>query len=186
MERRRSRGVLPTANRVLLAAGALGIVAMMAHICVNAGLRAFAGSPLTGTNEIVTYWYMPLVALFGFVAAQHDGGHTEARVAFDRLPRANRVELHVAGLALTGLLCAGFAWFGLLEALRNFDLRLTGGVTEVTMWPVTFAVPAAYAVLALQTVTEAALAVRRARDGDPRPDRTPDRTGERGRADAAQ
>lgn len=163
-------GALSTANRLLLATGALGIVVMMLHIAVNAALRAFANQPLTGTNEIVTYWYMPLIALFGFVAAQHDGGHTQARMVFDRLPRVNRVELHVAGLVLTGLVCAAFAWFGLLEAIRNFGMRLTGGVTEVTMWPVTFAVPVTYAVLTLQVATEAALAVRRARGRSETPD----------------
>ncbi|GAB3482771.1 TRAP transporter small permease [Nocardiopsis coralliicola] len=154
---------LDGANRALIAAGAVGIVAMMLHTAANAVARAVLGAPLTGTNEMVTYWYMPLVALIGFVVAQRDGTHTEARLLFDRMPRATRLEVRVGGLLLAAAMCAGFGGFGLAEAVHGHRLGLAGGVMQVTMWPVLYLVAATYAVLTLQMLAEAASVVLRAR-----------------------
>lgn len=152
---------LEAANRVLLVIGAVAVVAMMLHVVANALLRSVNNAPLTGTNEYVTYWYMPLVALLGFIVAQRDGVHTEASVLFDRLPRRNRTEIRVGGLLLTGLICLGFAWFGGQEAMDSWETKLTGGVVDVVIWPVTFLVPVAYTVLSLQVLTEAVMVVLR-------------------------
>ncbi|MCP2237116.1 TRAP transporter small permease [Prauserella halophila] len=153
--------ILDIAGRVLLALGAAAVVVMMLHIVTNAAMRAFADAPLTGTNEYVTYWYMPVVAMLGFVVAQREWGHTEATVVHDRLPRRNRFELRIAGLVLVGVVCAGFAWFGWLEALHNRELELTGGVIGVVVWPVTFLVPVTYTVLTVHVLTEVALLLTR-------------------------
>lgn len=155
--RARIMACLDAANRSLLVIGAVAVVVMMLHIVANALLRSMNNTPLTGTNEYVTYWYMPLVALLGFIVAQREGVHTEASVLFDRLPRRNRIELHIAGLVLTGVICAGFAYFGWREAMHNWELKLTGGVVGVVIWPMTFLIPVTYAVLAVQVVTEAVM-----------------------------
>lgn len=157
MARRWTLSALDVANRVLMAVGAVAVVVMMLHIVINAVMRSVNDTPLTGTNEYVTYWYMPLVALLGFVVAQRERMHTEASVLFDRLPRRNRTELHVLGLVLTGLMCAGFAFFGWREAVHNWEIGLTGGVVGVVIWPMTFLVPVTYAVLTVQVFMEAVM-----------------------------
>lgn len=146
---------------MLLAVGAFGVLAMMVHIVANALVRSLNNTPITGTHEVVTYWYMPLVALVGFVVAQREGAHTEASVVFDRLPRANRRELHLAGLVLTAAVCAGFAYFGWLEAWHNAEIGLTGGMIGVVIWPMTFLAPVAYATLGVQVLVEAGRLLRR-------------------------
>lgn len=161
MTRRPSVRVLRAVNWVLLVVGAAAIVVMMIHIVVNALLRSVNNSPLTGTNELVAYWYMPLVGFIGFIVAQRDRSHTEARVLFDRLPTVSRQELHVAGLLLAAAMCAGFAYFGFQEATHNQEIGLTDGVTGVPIWPSTYLVPVTYAVLAVQMLTEMVLTVRR-------------------------
>lgn len=161
MVRTRPMKVFDVANRVLLVIGAVAVVVMMLHIVVNAIMRSVGDAPLTGTNEYVTYWYMPLVAMLGFIVAQRARSHTEAAVVFDRLPRRNRFELRVIGLLLVAVMCGGFAYFGWIEAVHNWELELTGGVIGVVIWPVTFLVPITYAVLAVQVLTEVVLLSRR-------------------------
>lgn len=160
MTRGKPPRVLTAVNRVLLVVGAAGVVLMMLHIIANAALRSAGSSALAGANEYVEYWYMPIVAFLGFIIAMRERSHTEARVLFDRFPRPSQVEVQVFGLVLTAAMCAGFAYFGFADALHNREIGLTGGVTGVVIWPVTFLPAVTYAVLTVQALTQAVLAVR--------------------------
>lgn len=142
----------------------LALLLMMGHTVANALTRYAASTPIDGTNEYVSFWYLPLVAVLGFYLAQRGGAHIEARLVFDRLPLANRIEMQLLGQALTIVLCAGFGYFGFVEALDAYRIGQTGGVTEVAVWPVMFIVPLAFALLTLQLVLDAVAVIRR---GDP-------------------
>lgn len=69
---------------------------------------------------------MPSARLTSFPCAQQRGEHIEARLAFNRIPWPNRVEIQVVGRLLTVTMCLGFVYFGIAEAMRNFDIQLTG------------------------------------------------------------
>lgn len=168
---------LDAVHRLLVAVGAVAVVVMMLNIVANALMRSLANAPLTSTNEYVTYWYMPLVALLGFVVAQRHRAHTEASVLFDRLPPANRRELRIAGLLITAVVCAGFAYYGWLEAAHSFRIGLTGGVTGVTIWPMVFLVPITYTVLTAQVLTESVRAALTPGSSDQTPQEAPDARG---------
>lgn len=160
------------AARILLrgveALVAVALILLMLHTVVNAFLRTFTSTSLTGTLEYVTYWYLPAVALLGFICAQKERSHVEAELIFNRLPRANQLEIQVAGQVLTVLLCVAFAYYGLVEAIENWHIGLIGGVTGVTIWPVTFLVPFAFGVMAVQVVLEV-ISVLKYRDPAGRP-----------------
>src|SRR5699024_579119 len=51
------------------------IIVMMVHIVVHALTRSLFDAPIYGTNEIVEYWYLPVVALLGIPAAQLQKEH---------------------------------------------------------------------------------------------------------------
>jgi TRAP-type C4-dicarboxylate transport system permease small subunit len=140
---------------------------MMLHVTVNAVLRTFADEPLPNTLEYVQYWYLPAVAFLGFIAAQRRGQHVAADLLYTKLPRlAQRIVLAVF-LVVSAVLCLGFAWFGLDEALHAYEIRKTAGVSEVPAWPAYFLVPLAFGSLTLQFVLAAIRAVRSA---DPEPE----------------
>lgn len=160
MTRGKPPRVLNAVNGVLLVVGAAGVVLMMMHIVANAALRSAGSSALTGTNEYVEYWYMPTVAFLGFIIAMRERSHTEARVLFDWFPRRNQIEIDVFGLVVTAAMCAGFAVYGFQDALHNWEIGLTGGVTGVIIWPVTFLPAITYAVLTVQALIQATVVVR--------------------------
>lgn len=133
---------------------------MMVHITVNALMRTFAQSPLPNTLEIVQYWYMPIVAFLGFVAAQYRGQHIAADLVFLMLPQAVRRYVLAAGCLLGAVLMAGFAWYGWGEAMHALQIRKTAGVSDLIAWPGYFLVPVALGSLTVQLVLAAVNAVR--------------------------
>jgi TRAP-type C4-dicarboxylate transport system permease small subunit len=158
------------AERALEIFAAIAVIVMMLHVVANAMMRTVANSPIDGTNEYVGYWYLPLVAFIGFVIAQRRSEHIEARLIFDRLPKRNQREIAAAGLLLVTVTCAGFAWYGLQEAIENYHLGLTAGVTGVTIWPVTFIVPVSFVLLGMLCAVEAIADLLGVRDPADHPD----------------
>lgn len=139
---------------------AVALVLLMLHTVLNAFLRTFTSTSLTGTLEYVTYWYLPAIALLGFICAQKEHSHIEAALIFSKLPRANQVEIQILGQVLTIALSVAFAYYGLVEAIENWHIGLIGGVTGVTIWPVTFLVPFAFAVMAVQVLLDMLAVIR--------------------------
>lgn len=129
---------------------AVVILVMMIHIVFNGVLRAFFRMPIPFTLEIVQYWYLPVVALLGFVAAQHRGQHIAADFLFDLLPSLMKRYVLFLVLVVCALIAAGFAWFGFSEALHAMQTGRTAGSTTIPTWPVYFLVPAIFGSLTLQ------------------------------------
>jgi TRAP-type C4-dicarboxylate transport system permease small subunit len=137
---------------------------MMLHVTANALLRTFAGSPIPNSLEIVQYWYLPIVAFLGFVAAQHRSQHIAADLVFQLLPRSVRRYVLAFVFAVCGLLCLGVAWYSWPEALHSMDIRKTAGVSDIPSWPTYFLPPLAFAALTVQFGIAAARAVARPED----------------------
>lgn len=124
------------------------IFIMMLHVVANALSRYFLNHPLEGTNEIVSYWYLPLIVAVGFVAAEYRNEHIEARLVFDLFPTRVKYEVHFWGIVLVMLTSLLLVWFTGREAIHNMEIGLTGGVSGIVIWPATFGVPVAYLGLA--------------------------------------
>jgi TRAP-type C4-dicarboxylate transport system permease small subunit len=61
------------------------VFALMLHTLANVALRYVFNSPLGGTLEYVSYWYMPIVAFLGMILAKQARQIIEAPILFDRL-----------------------------------------------------------------------------------------------------
>lgn len=138
----------------------LALVAMMLHTVANAVSRRFFDAPLDGTNELVAYWYLPIIALVGFVAAHWRREHIRVSLVVDRLRLRNQVEYLVLSRVIGILLCVALSWFGLSEALRNLSVGMTAGVTSLVVWPVSFLVPVVFVLLGILFVADIVRAVR--------------------------
>ena len=134
--------------------------AMMVQITANAVMRTYFDSPIEYTLETVQYWYMPVLALLGFMAAQRRGQHIAADLIFSRLPQVSRrpvmATLHLAGAVVT----AGLAYYGWTEAVEAFEIRKHAGISPLPAWPVYFLVPVTFVVMTVQFVRAAIDTVR--------------------------
>ncbi|NUS93681.1 MAG: TRAP transporter small permease [Nocardia sp.] len=164
----RATGARPPRLRLLIEVPAVIVLfVMMLHVTANALLRAFASSPIQNTLEITQYIYLPIIALLGFMAAQARGEHIVADLVTHYFPRRVRRAVLGTGYAAALIVMAGFAWYGLDEALHARDIGQTAGVSTVVSWPVLFLVPIAFGVLAVQLGLAAVRALRGGEDADP-------------------
>ena len=148
--------------------GVIVIFVMMAHVVYNALSRTFANAPVANTLEMVENIYLPIVALLGFVAAQHRGQHVAAELVFQAIPSVTRRVVLACVMVLCAALTGAFAWFGVGEALHRFDIGQTAGLSDIPSWWVYFLVPAAFGALACQFLYGAWLALTgEAPDVDP-------------------
>ena len=138
---------------------------MMLHITANALMRAFADDPLPDTLELVQYWYLPIVAFLGFIAAQHRGQHIAADLIFERLPRVVRPYVLCLMWILCAAVSAGFTWFGWPEAVHAYKLTRTAGVSDLVSWPTYFLPPLCFGILTVQFGWAAVRAITKPEEG---------------------
>jgi TRAP-type C4-dicarboxylate transport system, large permease component len=147
---------LGTLVTLIRTAAVFGVMLLMLHTLANVFGRYLFNTPLRGTNEIVAFWYLPLIAFPGFVFAQILNRHISANILFDVLPKRNQREVAI-GIALIGAaLCGAFAYYTFQEALHSMAQgRHVVGTSAVIVWPTTFLPPVAFAALSVLFLIEA-------------------------------
>lgn len=133
--------------RVLQALAGVATVGLMLHVVANALLRTFYQEPIRATLEYVQYWYVPVIALLGFVVAEGRRAHIEANLVFERLGSSSQVGVQLVTRLVALLAAAAFAYFSFGEAVEAMRTTRTAGSLRITVWPVWFAVPLAFGLL---------------------------------------
>ena len=140
---------------------AAAIIVMMLHIVAHALARSIFHAPIYGTNEIVEYWYLPIVALLGIPAAQLQKEHITVTMAIERAKPATAAVFTVFACLLGALVSVAFAWFGLMKALENTAIGSTADVSAVITWPVYYLVPVVFVLLAVLYILDVVAMLRR-------------------------
>ncbi|WP_240372891.1 TRAP transporter small permease [Brevibacterium zhoupengii] len=153
-----------TLNKWLTIVTAAAVIVMMLHIVIHALTRSLFDAPIYGTNEIVEYWYLPIVALLGIPAAQLQKEHITVTMVTERASKATASVFKIFACILGALVSLSFAWFGLMKALENMAIGSTADVSDVITWPVYFLVPVVFVLLAALYILDAVLI---ARTGEP-------------------
>lgn len=164
-------------DKVLSVLTAIAVVAMMLHVVLHALMRFFLNSPLYGTNEIVAYWYLPIVALLGIPAAHLQNEHITVVLLVENLSKKVRNIFMIFACAMSALVSFGFMIYGFREAMDKMGMGATAGVTDIITWPVYFLVPLVFFAMTALYVLEIVIAIR---TGDPDIDV---RTGEKAEAE---
>jgi TRAP-type C4-dicarboxylate transport system permease small subunit len=147
-------------NNSLSVVASIATILMMLHVVVHALSRYLFRAPFYGTNELVQFWYLPIIVLVGLVAAQLQKEHIAVTLATDKM-RPTTANVFRGFANLVGILISvGFAWFGLEEALSNMRIGSTAGVTDIITWPVYFLVPIVFALFAVLLIVETVLIIR--------------------------
>lgn len=152
-------------NKWLTVTTAAAIIVMMVHIVTHALARSIFHAPIYGTNEIVEYWYLPIVALLGIPAAQLQKEHITVTMAIDRARPATAAVFTTFACLLGAFVSLAFAWFGLTKALQNTAIRSTADVSDIITWPVYYLVPIVFVLLAVLYALDAVVILRRRTTG---------------------
>ncbi|MGP6173660.1 TRAP transporter small permease [Corynebacterium sp. A21] len=129
--------------RVSLYIGGAAALAMVINVFLDVVLRFLLNSPIQGTNQFVSFWWMLPVVFFGLAAAQQYGEHTDLPIVHDHLSDRGQAVIALVALTCTGLFALLIGWFGLGNALDQAIVGEYDSSTGVTIWPPRFAIPIA-------------------------------------------
>lgn len=134
--------------------GAAAGLAMVVNVFLDVALRFGLNSPIQGTNQFVSYWWMLPLVFFGLAAAQHYGEHTDLPIVYERLnPRGQQI-MAIFALVCSGIFVALIGWAGLNNAFEQMAVGEYDSSTGVTVWPPRFAIPLACLAFLLVIIAE--------------------------------
>ena len=140
---RRFRSILMTA---VTAAATLVLIVMMLHTVASTASRSLFNRPLEGTYEISEFWYLPLVSLFGLLAAHLNREHIQVHAFTELLPPAAQRVSHLLIRVLGALTCLGIGVATLVKGLEDARVGTTAGLTDIPAWPPLLVIPVVFLV----------------------------------------
>ena len=156
----KSRPGLTKSGSVLIgaidAAAVAALVAMMIHVLANVAARRVMGETVPLTFELTQFYYLPILALLGFVAAQHRGENITSDVFYSLFSRGEKRAITAATSIIGAVIAFGLAYYTLERAEYAVGVRLEYGVTSLQVWPVLYLVPACFAVMGALVLVQGA------------------------------
>ncbi|MZR30652.1 TRAP transporter small permease [Sneathiella litorea] len=116
---------------------AFTVILMCLHVAAGIVVRGLFSATLDGTVEIVSHFYMVIVAFVPWAYVQRKGEHVSVDILLAVLPEwANRVFRVIANL-LTLIVLSYFAWALMDMAIRQMGLGelVETGTMDIPVWP---------------------------------------------------
>ena len=134
------------ASQALYLVAILAILVMMLHICADVVLRSFFSSPIVGTLEITTFYYMPIVATLPVAIAQLRNEHIEVEVFTQGLSARASAWLFLFNCLIIIPYLAGLFYFSLLDAIKKTKIGEFIGLVgwDLQVWPSRWTISVAY------------------------------------------
>ncbi|AGS35354.1 TRAP-T family transporter, DctQ (4 TMs) subunit [Corynebacterium maris DSM 45190] len=129
--------------RISVIVAGVALLGMVANVFFDVTLRTGINTPIQGTNQFVSYWWMLPLTFFGLAAAQKFGEHTDLPLVYDRLTPRGKPVMMIIALTCISVFVALIGWFGLENAFAQASIGEYDASTGVSTWPPRFAVPLA-------------------------------------------
>lgn len=137
-------------SEALLTITAIPILVMMVHVTADVLMKYFLRSPLPGTLEIVSYYYMVAVVVLPAAFVELTRQAIAVDLFYQMMPRWLQAGCVVVVLLGSALTYGGLAWVTWPEALRSYRINeIVMGPVDVVIWPARFLMPIAMFVTAL-------------------------------------
>jgi TRAP-type C4-dicarboxylate transport system permease small subunit len=134
------------------AIGVFALIGFLVHICLDVTVRAIFGLSWRSTLDFTAYWYMPVLIFAGFAVAEHAREHMEVNILTERLTRGARHALEPLAVGCMVTFAVLVSWYGLEGALEDMELRESGVISGLPLWPLRFMVPFGATLLLIQAV----------------------------------
>ncbi|MCR6670209.1 TRAP transporter small permease [Devosia ginsengisoli] len=134
--------------------GAIGVVAMLVHITAYVITRQFSHAPVPATVEIVSYYYMILIAFLPLAWAERRGDMISIEIfAFLMKGRVGRINEIFVALVTAGVY-AMLTYTTWLVAMREFSARsfVISLSVAIPVWPSYFVLPIGFGLAAVVTL----------------------------------
>ncbi len=139
--------------RQLSVVAGVALVLMMVHVVADVLMKFVFNIPITGTPEIVAYYYMVAAVFLALAYVELTGKHITVDLLYNHMsPPTKRVAQAVGYLssALFFSLLTYSTWFDAVEAYRIGQIAM--GSAALPIWPSRFVLPLGFAVVALTSL----------------------------------
>jgi len=139
------------AGNALLIASAAAMLLMMFHIFADVVARYFFNSPIEGTMETTTIYYMTMVAVLPWAYITQREGHIVVELFTSGLSKRHLAGLQVLVGSLTLVALLVMAWMTGVDAVAKTligEVR-ESGVTMIAQWPTRWILPVGSGMSAL-------------------------------------
>lgn len=137
----------------MLIPSAVSCLALMLHVIADVVARQVFNSPIKGTLDITSDWWMVALVFLALGYAQQQREHVRATVVPEILPDRWKRIIEVFATVLLMLLALAIAYYGFREALDSRAINESSeDVRSIPIWPPKFLIPLGALSLALQCV----------------------------------
>jgi TRAP-type C4-dicarboxylate transport system permease small subunit len=142
--------------------GALGVLALLVHVAADVATRNLFGRPIPATNEIVSRYYMVLIAFLPLAWVERERTMISVEVLDAVMSPAVRRVSDVATALLATVIYAAIAWVTWGDALANLRTGSFVDVLgrEIPVWPTYYLPPAGFLLAGADTLLRAVRTVR--------------------------
>lgn len=142
--------------------GALGVLALLVHVAADVATRNLFGRPIPATNEIVSRYYMVLIAFLPLAWVERERAMISVEVLDAVMSPAVRRVSDVATALLATVIYVAIAWVTWGDALANWRTGSFVDVLgrEIPVWPTYFLPPAGFLLAGAVTLLRAVRTVR--------------------------
>ncbi len=145
------RRITDVLMNILSTLAAVGVLIMMVHVCADVLWRQISGAPLPATVEIVSRYYMVLIAFLPLAWVERQGGMVSVELLDGIMPRGLiRVsDVLVCLIAAVIYVTLAYASWGI--AVRNYNTGTFVMALQYAfpVWPTYFLAPLGFVLAAL-------------------------------------
>lgn len=149
----RRQNPLEWLSNAMMAFTAIPILAMMLHVTADILSKYIFRTPIPGTLEIVSYYYMVAVVLLPTALVEMLRQSIAVDMFYQMMPRFMQNTCMFFVLVICSVTYGMFAYITLPDAVRAFRINeLVMGPVNVVIWPARFVLPFTMAITSLVCV----------------------------------
>ncbi|MGM7668023.1 TRAP transporter small permease subunit [Microbacterium sp. A93] len=140
-----------------------GVVCAIMAVTILADVagRYFWNHPITGTLEMVTYWWMPAVALLALGAAEIRNEHIRVTILGEGAAPWLRRIIEIVASGLTFAVIVWMCYLAVLELLHSLEVGEKAQIAPwIILWPSRLVVVVAFVLYAFAIIARAYRTVR--------------------------
>ena len=149
------------ASDALVVLGGICLIFMMLHIALDVALKYVFNSPIEGTLEIVSYYYMVGVVFLPLAMTELRHEHINVDLFVQMLPHRISSFFYAFGCLVSLVFFSVLAYQTYQDAWHAYSVtEVMMGSIYVTIWPARWILPISFTVIVLAIVVHAIKALR--------------------------
>lgn len=148
-------------TQALMLVGGAAVLLMMLNITLDVLLKNLLNTPIQGTIEVSSYYYMVAVVMLPMALVEYENEQICVDLLYSRLPSALQRGCLVLTFLATAVILSAMTWRTGLDAVRAFRVgEVVMGSREIIVWPARCLLPVGFGLTAVAALLRAFMTLR--------------------------